>query len=152
MKGIRKKFDRDLYAEFDGPAKQAIQAHLIAQGHTVTVPPENYSVDLYSEVGPLTMYHEAEVSRMWCLKEYPFDLGSVPERKIRLKSVLKGLPLYFWMLRSDCCRALVFSSVHLRAKFLVEVPNRLVEKGEYFYRIPKQLGKEFNLLTKENQH
>ena len=146
LKGVRKKFDKELYDQFDGPAKHAMQVHLELSGHTVTVPPENYGVDLYSTVGDLKMYHEVEVSQGWKSGYHPFLLGSVPERKIRLKAMEAGKPLYFWMLRLDLRRAVCFGSYCLQDKFLVEVPNKQIESGEYFYRIPKTLGKEFDLL------
>jgi len=146
MKGVRKKFEKDLYDKFDGPAKEAMRIHLEHEGHIVTVPPEDYGVDLHSKLGDLVMYHEVEVSQGWKSSVHPFLLGSIPERKIRLKAMKSGLPLYFWMLRLDLRRAVVFGSYCLKDKYLVEVPNRKVPEGEYFYRIPKTMGKEFDLL------
>jgi hypothetical protein len=146
MKGVRKEFEEDLYNKYDGPAKHAMQVHLELSGHDVTVPPENYGVDLYSTIGDLVMYHEVEVSEGWKSGIHPFPKGSIPERKIRLKAMQSGDPLYFWMLRFDLRRAVVFGSHLLQDRFLVEVPNRKVPEGEYFYRIPKHLGKEFDLL------
>jgi hypothetical protein len=146
MKGTRKKFERDLYNKYDGPAKEAMRVHLIAKGHDeVIVPPENYGADLYSVIGGLKMYHEVEVSQGWKKGEHPYPLGSIPERKTRLVHMLEGYPLYFWMLRLDLLRALVFSSVYCKEEYLVEVPNRKIKTGEFFYRIPKDLGKEFDL-------
>jgi len=148
MRGTRKKFERELYNRFDGPAKDAIKNHLIAKGHDdkVVVPPENYGADLYSVLGGLKFYHEAEVSQGWKEGEHPYPRGSIPERKTRLIHMLDGRPLYFWMLRLDLQRALVFSAVHCIDRYLVEVPNRKVPSGEFFYRVPKTLGKEFDLL------
>jgi hypothetical protein len=146
MKGTHKPFSKDLYNQFDGPAKDAMRVHLELSGHRVTVPPENYGADLYSEFGPVKMYHEVEVSRAWKEKHHPFFLGSIPERKLRLAMIHINEPLYFWMLRLDLLRALVFPSFRLRKEFLVEVPNKLIDHGEYFYRIPKNLGKEFDML------
>lgn len=147
MKGVHKKFDRSLYAEHDGRAKEAMRVHLESCGHTVTVPPENYGVDLRSSLGGLTMYHEVEISRGWMgIDPFPWSKGSIPERKYRLVRMLKGNPLFFWMLSDDLSRAVVFSAGHLKKRFLIEVPNRLVKCGEYFYRIPLRLGKQFKLL------
>lgn len=146
MKGIRKKFEEEDYNRFDGPAKNAMAYHLTEHGHSVTVPPENYGVDLYSTCNEVTMYHEVEVSKQWETGIHPFPKGSVPERKHRLKEMLLNRPLYFWMLRLDLARAVVFNSKHLIDRWLVEVPNYKVPEGEYFYRIPKTLGKEFDLI------
>jgi hypothetical protein len=146
MKGLHKKFDPDLYAKYDGPAKDAMAEHLRCSGHVPTIPEEDYRADLYSTFEDLKMYHEVEVSQLWDKGEHPFPLGSIPERKSRLLDKHVGCLLFFWMLRKDLKRALCFSSCHLKERYLVEVPNKVHPEGEYFYRIPKQLGKEFDLL------
>lgn len=148
MIGARKPFERQLYNLYDGPAKEAIKQHLIAKGHDdeVVVPPENYGADLYSILKGTKYYHEAEVSQGWTKGIHPYPLGSIPERKTRLIHMLDGCPLFFWMLRLDLGRALVFDAKHCTDTYLVEVPNRKIQSGEYFYRIPKTLGKEFDLL------
>jgi hypothetical protein len=148
MRGLHKPFNKLDYMRFDGPAKQAMRVHLELSGYKVTVPPENYGADLYSELGKIRIYHEVEVSQGWKEEEHPFWKGSVPERKLRLAKIHINEPLYFWMLRLDLLRALVFPSFRLRPEFLVEVPNKKIPEGEFFYRIPKQFGKEFNLLCK----
>jgi hypothetical protein len=148
VKGVHKPFNKLDYMKFDGPAKQAMRIHLELSGYRVTVPPENYGADLYSELGTIKIYHEVEVSQAWEGGEHPFSLGSIPERKLRLAEMHINEPLYFWMLRLDLLRALVFPSFRLRPEFLVEVPNKKVARGEYFYRIPKQFGKEFDMLWK----
>ncbi|MBW2645210.1 MAG: hypothetical protein JRE23_03340 [Deltaproteobacteria bacterium] len=148
MKGVHKPFDKTDYIKFDGPAKLAMKVHLELSGYKVTVPPENYGADLYSELGKIKIYHEVEVSQGWKEKEHPFWKGSIPERKKRLADMHINEPLYFWMLRLDLHRALVFPSFRLRPEFLIEVPNKKIRKGEYFYRIPKLYGKEFDLLCK----
>jgi hypothetical protein len=146
MKGAYKDFDPDLYNEFDDPAKQAMRVHLLNSGHQkVVVPPEDFGPDLYSLLDGFKMYHEVEVNNVWHKNEFPFDTGSVPERKKRLANLCKTYPLYFWRMRSDLKRAVVFSSVYLRHEYLVEVKNKYVGEGEYFYRIPVVLGKEFDL-------
>ena len=147
MRGAYKDFDPDLYNEFDSPAKLAMEQHLLLKGHDrVVVPSEDFGPDLYSIIGGLKMYHEVEVSRGWGQNVFPFECGSVPERKKRLANLVKQVPLYFWMLRKDLRRTVVFSSVYLRHEYLVEVKNRMIAEGEYFYRIPLKLGKEFDLL------
>jgi hypothetical protein len=148
LKGAYKQFDKGLYTKFDGPGKQAVSKHLTLSGYEVTVPPENYGADLYAVMGTVKIYHEVEVSQAWKQEEHPFPLGSIPERKIRLARQHISEPLYFWMLRLDLKRALIFPGFRLRDQFLVEVPNKYVAKGEMFYRIPKSFGKEFDLLCK----
>lgn len=149
MKGKHKKFEPALYALFDEPAKQAIAVHLRLQWHDVIIPPEDYGPDLYSVKGTRKMYHEAEVSRLWPPENmFSYATGSIPARKARLLTKIGGCELYFWMLRVDLKRALVYSAgVALDERWLVEVPNKNIESGEFFYRPPVKLGKEFDLAS-----
>ena len=146
MTHARKEFEKDVYIQCDSPAKEAMKIHLELSGHCVTIPPEDYGVDLFSDFKQVRMFHEVEVSLGWMKGVHPYHKGSVPERKYRLVEMHLNVPLYFWMLRSDFKRAIVFSSMHIINRWLVEVPNKKVPKDEFFYRIPKQLGKEFDLL------
>jgi hypothetical protein len=148
MKGAYKPFDKDLYEQFDGPGKDAVCQHLLLTGYVVTVPPENYGADLYAVKQRVKIFHEIEVFKNWRDGQFPFSTGSIPERKIRLARMHINEPLYFWRLRLDLKRALIFPGFRLRDKFLVEVPNKIIDTGEYFYRIPVSLGKEFDLLCK----
>jgi hypothetical protein len=146
LKGIHKEFDQELYDKFDGPAKDAMRCHLLMSGHKAWIPEEDYCADLHSTYKTVSMVHEVEVSLGWKLGEHPFPLGSIPERKGRLLDKHEGCILFFWMLRLDLKRAVVFSEAHVKERYLVEVPNKVHPEGEFFYRIPKHLGKEFDLL------
>lgn len=152
MRGAYKQFDNKLYSTFDANAKEAVRLHLTAKCHVnVVVPPENYGIDLYSTFNGAKMYHEVEVNMFWKVGSFPFDSGSIPERKIRLIEMYKGSPLYFWRLRADLERSVVFSAVHMNDRYLVEVPNRNINRGEFFYRIPLHLGKEIDLIWEEQK-
>lgn len=146
MRGIYKEFNKELYDTFDGPAKSAVQVHLTLSGHKVTVPRENYGVDVQSSYLGAVMYHEVEVFAGWQKGNFPFNTGHVPERKYRLVREHTNELLFFWRLRLDYRRALVFSAASLRKRHLTEVPNRIIGKGEYFYNLPVNRGKEFDLL------
>ena len=145
---MHKKFEQDVYDQCDGPAKARIEEHLKSIGHQVVVPPEDFGPDLYSIWFFRKMYHEVEVSLRWKpTEQHPFLNGSIPERKHRLIAKCGECDLFFWMLRSDYNRALVFPSTVLTEDCLVEVPNRKIASGEFFYRPPKTLGKEFDLYA-----
>lgn len=149
MKGKRKPFDRDIYNQCDAMAKTAVALHLTISGYDVEVPPENYGADLFHKHpgNTMTVHHEVEVSLGWDDIDFPYPTGSIPERKIRLTKMIHG-PLFFWMLNKSCNRAVVFSSRHLDNRYLVEVPNRQVASGEYFYRPPLHLGRIINPLLR----
>ena len=149
MIGKHKDFEPDAYETWDSPAKRAVRLHLKGRGHTVVIPEEDYGPDLYSRSPDGTrMYHEVEVNARWYAGYFPYTTGSIPERKLRLLNRLDDSQLFFWRLRTDLMRALVYNSIHLNDKYLVEVANRKISDGEYFYRIPIQLGKEFDLICR----
>jgi len=149
MKGKRKPFERDVYQKCDAMAKTAVALHLTLSGYDVKVPPENYGADLYHTHpnNTMTVYHEVEVSLGWDDIDFPYPTGSIPERKIRLRKMIQG-PLFFWMLNKICNRAVVFSSRYLDNRFLVEVPNKKIAEGEYFYRPPIHYGRIINPLLR----
>ena len=151
MKGKRKPFNRETYDRCDGAAKSAVAVHLTHHGYDVEVPPENYGADLYHRMphDAGVVYHEVEVSLGWGDVLFPYPTGSIPERKIRLTKVCIG-PLFFWMLNRPLNRAIVFSSAYLRPEFLVEVPNKEIESGEYFYRPPIKYARLVDLMKGEN--
>ena len=153
MRGKRKPFNREIYNRCDAMAKVAVALHLTLSGYDVKVPPENYGADLYHtypNTGVL-VHHEVEVSLGWGDCDFPYPTGSIPERKIRLKSMING-PLFFWMLNKSCNRAVVFSSRYLDDRFLVEVPNSCVPEGEFFYRPPLKHARIINPLLREGNY
>jgi hypothetical protein len=152
MKGKHKPFDRELYEKWDAPAKQAVASHLSYHGYEVVIPEEDYWVDLYAYFRrhpgiDIKFHHEVEVSQVWKKRKYPFPHGSIPERKKRLREKIDG-PLFFWQLRSDLQAAVCFSSAYLRPEFLIEVPNKYVNEGEFFYRPPLRFGRYIDPLMK----
>ena len=147
VKGVRKKFDKELYDACDGPGKEAVRIHLTCLGYDVTVPPENYGPDVYCEFNGRRTYHEIEVCPRWFkATTFPFPSGSIPERKHKLLARVGDSELFFWMLREDFSRAVVFPSTYIIDQYLVEVSNSKIKSGEYFYRIPLTLGKELDLI------
>lgn len=150
MKGKRKPFSYEVYKRCDAMAKAAVALHLTLSGYDVEVPPENYGADLF-HIHPLNadlkVFHEVEVSLGWGDVKFPYPTGSIPERKKRLLGLIDE-PLFFWMLNSLCNRAVVFSSAYIRDEFLVEVPNKIIHEGEYFYRPPLKYGRYIDPLLR----
>lgn len=138
MIGKYKPFDKKLYEAFDGSAKQAVCRYLLKKGHEVIIPEEDYGADLYHiDKSGRNVYHEVEVSRCyWKGDDFIGSETSIPERKIRL--VQKGYPyLLHWMLNLSLTSACVTNmNKYMLPKFLREMQNRYIDKGEYFYKIP----------------
>lgn len=141
MIGKHKKFDKKLYDSFDGSAKQAVCRYLLKRGHEVVIPEEDFGADLYHiDKSNRQVHHEVEVSRCyWHGDTFVSRTTSIPERKIRLLE--KGYKhLLHWMLNVPLSMACVTNmNRYCLPKFLQEVSNRYITRGEYFFKIPTEL-------------
>ena len=79
---------------------------------------------------------EVEIKQHWKEghKPFPFEDINLPSRKEKYFEL--KLPTYFVIFSADCKGCMVFSDRTAKNSKLVEVPNRYVPKGEYFYKIP----------------
>lgn len=129
----RKRFDRELYAQYDQLAKDKTQGYLEAQGYTVSDHPNRYAQDLLFVDGMGQEYcAECEVKLVWNSMPFPYDTVQLPERK---KKFFDRDTLFFiW--NKPLTHAITFWSHQIKDLEPVEVPNRYVYKGEYFFQIP----------------
>ena len=154
MKGIRKPFSQEEYDRSDAFGKDAVAGFLEQELYIeVRVPVENYGPDI--EVywqDNLIAYHEVEVRRNWKSdqEDFPYSTIHIPARKSRLIELAKkeGAKLYFWSVREDGMKAMFVDSDDVTEDRLVEVPNKRVWKGEYFYDIPSELY--FKIILRGN--
>lgn len=134
---IRKEFDPSLYADNNSRAIAAVLHHLHESGIYATENPDKYGPDIiiYRKYKPVS-YVEVEVKLVWKSnqEQFPFPSVQLPERKKKFMQL--GLPCEFWILREDVQYAVSIPDSVLGDERLVEVPNRLVSNGEYFYQIP----------------
>ena len=141
LKSKRKRFDPVAYKQSDNKAKKCITKYLISLGHTVLDTEENFGVDLMSTLENTTYNHEVEMKHMW-EGEWPTvwkDIN-IPFRKNRLMvQVFNKEPLanfHFYIIRGDCKVAWKMDANIVKDSPVVEVPNRAVRKGEYFFKVP----------------
>lgn len=131
-----KSFDRALFEANDARARKAIKDYL---------GPE--CVDNEDIYGPDLIYKgkfiEVEVCKRWTDK-FPYQTASVPGRKGKWKH----LDIEYWMLSNDLSKVMITPGKQLLDKFLIEVPNRYVSSGEYFYRVPLENVTEI-VITKD---
>ena len=149
----RKPFDRGLYNIADPLAKKCITKYLTDIKHIVDPPTENYGVDLHSTLDGDPYYHEVEMKFMW-KGEWPKSWGDIhiPYRKNRLIKKIYGenpkANFYFYIIRGDCQQAWKMNGKTVQSSEVVEVPNRRIHKGEYFFKVP--VDKAELLLFKED--
>jgi len=127
----RKGFDRELFLKYDGAAKEATLAFLGGDAREYT---ENrYAQDItYTDTVGRQRFAECEVKRVWKGWDFPYDSVQLPERKKKFFDK----PTLFFIWNEDCTRAAMFWSYNIEDLEPVEVSNRYIRKGEYFYQIP----------------
>ena len=141
LKSKRKRFDPVAYKHSDNKAKKCITKYLTSIGHTVLDTEENFGVDLTSTLENIVYNHEVEMKHMW-EGDWPTvwkDIN-IPFRKNRLiVQVFDNDPLanfYFYIIRGDCEVAWKMDATIVKDSPVVEVPNRAVREGEYFFKVP----------------
>ena len=134
--GAKKQFDRSLYEQYDQKARQATMAYLKQTGMDVCEHPDRYAQDLIA-FAPLDdcEYHvECEVKIVWKGQEFPYDSVQLPQRK---QKFFDGKTKFFiW--NKDLDTAVTFWDTDIDDLVPVEVPNKYIAKGEYFYQIPME--------------
>ena len=157
-KSKRKRFDPVAYKKSDGLAKECITKYLERVGHDVLPPEEDYGVDLqstYWDGGILhEHYHEVEMKHMW-EGEWPTAWKDIhiPFRKQRLLNKVydkdQEANFYFYIIRGDCKVAWRMDATIVKDSPVVEVPNRAVRKGEYFFKVPVDKAELIDLGVKD---
>jgi len=126
----RKGFDRALFEKYDKAAKEATIAFLGSGAREYT---ENrYAQDIIYQGYERELFAECEVKRVWKGWDFPYDSVQLPERKKKFFDK----PTLFFIWNEDCTRAATFWSHMIEDLEPVEVPNRYIRKGEYFFQVP----------------
>ena len=130
----RKRFDRSLYEEYDQKAREATMSYLKSTGMDVCEHPDRYAQDLiaFSPLDDFEYNVECEVKIVWDGKDFPYDSVQLPQRKHKF---FDGKTKFFiWNKNLDT--AVTFWDTEISDLIPVEVPNKYISKGEYFYQIP----------------
>lgn len=140
--GVRKAFDRQLFAENDARARAVVTKQLEAYGHFVVPNDNQYGIDLlvwetagaWGEGLPPFLGVECEIKRVWTSDVLPWRTVQLPERKRKYLS-----PQYctqFWILNAPCTHVIIIPGALLDDHKPVEVPNKYVARKEMFYQLP----------------
>ena len=131
MSGVKKRFDRNLYKLYDELAKDATRLYNQKIGNPLTDNPNRYKQDLMCS----DYMVECEVKLVWGKEDFPYDTVQLPQRKEKFFDTLTQF--YIW--NKSLTRAATFWSEDVKQLTPVEVPNKYVYKGEYFFQIPLDL-------------
>jgi hypothetical protein len=141
MIGKHAKFDKESFARADAKAREATTSYLQSHGYIVYPHPDTYAQDLVAEKGDRKFLVECEQKSLWRGQRFPFDSVQLPERK---QKFFNERTLFFiW--NNEWDSAMVFWSHMIKDLEPVEVPNRRISKGEYFFQIPLDLTRQVKL-------
>jgi hypothetical protein len=130
---INKKFNKESHAVNDKPAKDLVIKFLKSKGLDAMENPNDYGIDI------MVSRYEVERREIW-IDSFPFKTVHIPARKAKF---LKYNIIYA-IVNKDFNKIMLCTSEVIRKYNKIEVPNKSVPRGEYFYDVPIE---EWNTYT-----
>ena len=131
---INKEFNKESHAANDKPAKDLVIKFLKSKGLDAMENPNDYGIDI------MVSRYEVERREIWTNK-FPFQTVHIPARK---EKFLKYNIIYA-IVNKDFNKIMLCTSEIIRQYNKIEVPNRSVPAGEYFYDVPIKEWSTYNL-------
>jgi hypothetical protein len=131
---INKKFNKESHAANDKPAKDLVIRFLQSKGLDAIENPNDYGIDI------MVSRYEVERREIW-INSFPFKTVHIPARKAKF---LKYSIVYA-IVNKDFNKIMLCTSEVIRQYDKVEVPNKSVPRGEYFYDVPIKEWHTYNL-------
>ena len=130
---IYKEFHKESHAGNDKPAKDLVINFLKSKGLDAVENPDKYGIDI------VVPRYEVERREIW-IDEFPFKTVHIPARK---EKFLKHSIIYV-VVNKDFNKLMFCRSEIIRQYNLIEVPNKSVPEGEYFYDVPIEKWRIYN--------
>ena len=137
---IYKEFNKESHAANDKPAKDLVINFLKSKGLDAMENPDKYGIDI------VVPRYEVERREIW-IDEFPFKTVHIPARK---EKFLKHSIVYA-VVNKDFDKIMFCRSEVIRQYDLIEVPNKSVPEGEYFYDVPIEKWRIYN-IGEDNEH
>ena len=137
---IYKEFNEESHAANDKPAKDLVINFLKSKGLDAMENPDKYGIDI------VVPRYEVERREIW-IDEFPFKTVHIPARK---EKFLKHSIVYV-VVNKDFNKMMFCRSEIIRQYNLIEVPNKSVPEGEYFYDVPIEKWRIYN-TGENNEH
>ena len=131
---IYKEFNKESHAANDKPAKDLVINFLKSKGLDAMENPDKYGIDI------VVPRYEVERREIW-IDEFPFKTVHIPARK---EKFLKHSIVYV-VVNKDFDKIMFCRSEVIRQYDLIEVPNKSVPEGEYFYDVPIEKWRIYNI-------
>ena len=137
---VRKPFSASNHNANDGAGKKVVINFLRKRGIDAIENPNDYGIDIMAakyEVERRTIYTD----------QWPYSTVHVPERKEKFfHHNIYYVVVMHHETKTKTFDTLLFCDTDVIKKYpLVEVPNKSVKKGEFFYDVPLSEWKEFNV-------
>lgn len=144
MIGKLKHFDNDEFERSDPPARKLVIEYFKLRGVDFYDNPKICGVDLISEYGALM---EVEHRWLWPGEVFPFATVHIPERK---RKFLKLRNINYAVVNKtfDCLGICYYDDLKKHRKEVIEVSNRAIREGEYFFDIPVKYFEWINMKQK----
>jgi len=131
---INKKFNKESHAANDKPSKDLVIKFLKSKGLDAIENPNDYGIDI------MVSRYEVERREIWT-DNFPFKTVHIPARKAKF---LKYNIVYA-IVNKDFNKIMLCRSKIIRQCNKIEVPNKSVPAGEYFYDVPIEQWYVYNL-------
>ena len=138
-----KQFVEEQHALHDAEAKAIAQQFWIKLGYTCVENPDQYGVDLLVEGKGRKFGCEVETKAGWHGPKFEFPNLRIPFRKRKFTDDR----VTFFVLNSGRTHAAVVSRQKLLKSPVVQVKNKMVPMGDYFYEIDLEDVEFINLLA-----
>lgn len=144
IKSKHHKFNKEAFDAVDELSRNASKKYISSKGYCVKDNPDVYGVDLIVYLNPTKkIYVECERRNIWSNGKFPYDTIHIPYRK--KKFVELDYPCIYHAWDSNYEYAVSIHSNVIKDSPVVEVPNRAIAAGEYFYDIPMNKTKIIKL-------
>ena len=131
---INKKFNKESHAANDKPSKDLVIKFLKSKGLDAIENPNDYGIDI------MVSRYEVERREIWT-DNFPFKTVHIPARKAKF---LKYNIVYA-IVNKNFNKIMLCRSEVIRQCNKIEVPNKSVPAGEYFYDVPIEQWYVYNL-------
>jgi len=138
----RKRFDRELYQKYDQQARDVTTKFLENIGYEVKEHPDRYAQDLIAYGKETEFCVECEVKLVWDTEDFPYPNVQLPERKKKFFNV----PTQFFIWNKPMEHAMTFWAHDVATLEPVEVPNKYVYSGEFFYQVPMDMVRKVKAI------
>jgi len=140
-----KPFNKASFEKYDRAARIRTGQHLTLKGYKVKDHPDKYAQDLIATRDNNSICVECEVKVVWSGPDFPYETVQLPQRKQKFFN--EATLFYIWNKQLD--NAVTFLSEEIKDLTPVEVPNKYISKGEYFYQIPMDLVTKVKVRIKD---